>query len=247
MQETETDGPPPAGIARIAALGLTKELASGTQTLRVLDEVDLEIQAGESVAILGPSGSGKSTLLGLLAGLDRPTRGSVRFEGTALEELREDDLALLRRENIGFVFQSFLLLGNLTAHENVRVPMELTGVPRAHERTDELLARVGLADRGHHYPSQLSGGEQQRIALARAFGPKPRLLLADEPTGNLDSQTAEGVLALLVEMREREGTTLVLVTHDPAVAGRAERRIHLAGGRIVRDERNGDAAEAPRP
>jgi len=241
MQENDTDNSP-GGPPRSAVRGLTKELASGRETLRVLDGVDLEIEAGESVAIVGPSGGGKSTLLGLLAGLDRPTRGSVEFDGQALESLNEDELAVLRRENIGFVFQSFLLLGNLTAHENVRVPMELTGVEGAGARTDELLERVALTNRAHHYPSQLSGGEQQRVALARAFGPRPKLLLADEPTGNLDSQTAEGVLALLVELREREGTTLVLVTHDPAVASRAERRIHLSAGRIVRDERDAGPA-----
>ncbi|MFT5052627.1 MAG: putative ABC transport system ATP-binding protein [Chlamydiales bacterium] len=245
MQETDMNGSS-MKRPRSAARGLTKELASGHETLRVLDQVDLEIMAGESVAIVGPSGGGKSTLLGLLAGLDRPTHGSAQFDGHALESMNEDELAILRRENIGFVFQSFLLLGNLTAHENVRVPMELTGVEGARARTDELLERVGLTNRAHHYPSQLSGGEQQRVALARAFGPRPKLLLADEPTGNLDSQTAEGVLALLVELREREGTTLVLVTHDPAVAARAERRIHLAAGRIVLDERDAEPAKEPR-
>ena len=228
-----------AGTPRIGAYGLTKELASGRETLRILDDVNVEIGAGESAAILGPSGSGKSTLLGLLAGLDRPTSGSVRLDGQALEGLDEDALAMLRRAKVGFVFQSFLLLANLTAHENVRVPMELIGVADARARTDELLERVGLSNRGHHYPAQLSGGEQQRVALARAFGPRPSLLLADEPTGNLDSKTAEGVLALLMELREREGTTLVIVTHDPRVAARTERRIELAGGKVVVDERSG--------
>jgi putative ABC transport system ATP-binding protein len=204
--------------------------------LTVLDHVDLRIEAGEFVAILGPSGSGKSTLLGLLAGLDRPSEGSVQLDGVALERLDEDALALMRREKVGFVFQSFQLLSNLTARENILLPMELGGRSGAAARADELLERVGLAERGHHYPSQLSGGEQQRVALARAFGPRPPVLLADEPTGNLDSETGSHALDLLVELREAEGTTLVLVTHDAQVAQRAERRVHLAGGKIVRDE-----------
>jgi putative ABC transport system ATP-binding protein len=227
----------PAGAAppRLECRGLTRTLPSGDRALTILDQVDLAIEAGELVAVLGPSGSGKSTLLGLLAGLDRPTAGSVLVDGRALEGLGEDELALLRRARIGFVFQSFQLLGNLTARENVLVPLELTGFPRARERTDEVLAEVGLADRAHHYPAQLSGGEQQRVALARAFASRPALLLADEPTGNLDSETGERVLALLLDMRARHGTTLVLVTHDPAIAARAERQVHLFGGRVVRD------------
>jgi putative ABC transport system ATP-binding protein len=221
---------------RIECLALGKAFRSGDGELRVLHDIDLAIEPGEFVAILGPSGSGKSTLLGLMAGLDRPSSGSVRLDGVALEALGEDELARLRRGRIGFVFQSFHLFPNLTAHENVRVPLELTGVPHARERTDELLLRVGLAARAQHYPSQLSGGEQQRVALARAFGPRPALVLADEPTGNLDSQTGSAVLELLLEMRERDGTTLVLVTHDPAVAARAVRRVHLQGGAIARIE-----------
>jgi putative ABC transport system ATP-binding protein len=223
--------------------GVSKVLDSGGRPLTVLADIDLAIAPGELVAILGPSGSGKSTLLGLLAGLDRSTTGSVRLEGEALEELDEDALALLRRRRVGFVFQSFQLLGNLTARENVLFPLELCGVPDARARTDAALAEVGLAERGHHYPSQLSGGEQQRVALARAFAPRPALLLADEPTGNLDLETGARILALLLEMRERNGTTLVLVTHDPQVASRAERQVHLLGGRIVRDERR--TAEEP--
>ena len=222
---------------RLLCSGLTRRLPSGSQMLTVLDHVDLRIDAGEFVAILGPSGSGKSTLLGMLAGLDRPTEGSVQLDGVALESLGEDALALLRRDKVGFVFQSFQLLGNLTARENVLLPMELGGRPDARERADELLERVGLADRGHHYPSQLSGGEQQRVALARAFGPRPSVLLADEPTGNLDSETGRRALDLLVGLREAEGATLVLVTHDDQVARVAARRIHLAGGKVVRDER----------
>jgi putative ABC transport system ATP-binding protein len=215
-------------------------MPSGARTLTILDGVDLTIRAGELVAILGPSGSGKSTLLGLLAGLDRPTAGSVRLDGNALENMSEDELALLRRR-VGFVFQSFQLLENLTARENVLVPLELTGVADAAVRADEALAEVGLAERGHHYPAQLSGGEQQRVALARAFAPRPAVLFADEPTGNLDSETGAHVLELLLDMRERNGTTLVLVTHDVTVAARADRQVHLFGGQVVRDELTGAA------
>jgi putative ABC transport system ATP-binding protein len=215
-------------------------MPSGARTLTILDGVDLTIRAGELVAILGPSGSGKSTLLGLLAGLDRPTAGSVRLDGNALESMSEDQLALLRRR-VGFVFQSFQLLENLTARENVLVPLELTGVADAAVRADEALAEVGLAERGHHYPAQLSGGEQQRVALARAFAPRPAVLFADEPTGNLDSETGAHVLELLLDMRERNGTTLVLVTHDVTVAARADRQVHLFGGQVVRDELTGAA------
>lgn len=214
---------------------LTKTLPSGARQLTILDDVNLSIAAGELVAVLGPSGSGKSTLLGLLAGLDRPTSGSVLIEGQPIEGLDEDELALLRRSRIGFVFQSFQLLGNLTARENVLMPLELTGFEGAAERADEVLREVGLADRGHHYPSQLSGGEQQRVAVARAFASRPTLLLADEPTGNLDSETGERVLQLLLEMRERHGTTLVLVTHDQAVASRADRQLRMFGGKLESD------------
>ena len=214
---------------------LTKSLPSGARTLTILDGVDLSITAGELVAVLGPSGSGKSTLLGLLAGLDRPTSGSVLIDGRPIEGLDEDELALLRRARIGFVFQSFQLLGNLTARENVLMPLELTGFEGARARADEVLREVGLEDRAHHYPSQLSGGEQQRVAVARAFASRPALLLADEPTGNLDSETGERVLQLLLDMRERHGTTLVLVTHDQVVAARADRQVHMFGGKLVSD------------
>ena len=216
--------------------GLVKRLPSGSTTLTILDGIDLVVPRGDFLAILGPSGSGKSTLLGLLAGLDRPTEGSVRLDGTPLESLDEDALARLRRRRVGFVFQDFQLLPNLTALENVVFPLELTGVADARERAQEMLRRVGLAARGHHYPTQLSGGEQQRVALARAFAPGPELLLADEPTGNLDAATGREALDLLVEMRESLGATLVLVTHDAAVAKRAARRIHLEAGRIAREE-----------
>ncbi|MCW9078526.1 MAG: ABC transporter ATP-binding protein [Gammaproteobacteria bacterium] len=204
--------------------------------LTILDDIDLDVRRGEFVAVLGPSGSGKSTLLALMAGLDRPSSGEVFFEGERIDRWSEDRLALLRRHKIGFVFQAFQLLGNLTARENVMLPMELLGLSQARRRAEELLGAVGLSERGHHYPSQLSGGEQQRVALARAFAPRPALLLADEPTGNLDGATGRVVLDLLVKMRAEEGATLVLVTHDPAVAELADRRIHLLDGRIEREE-----------
>ena len=223
-------------VPRIELRQLTRKLPSGGRELTILDRVDLTFQAGEFAAVLGPSGSGKSTLLALMAGLDRPTSGEVLIDGTPIQAMSEDGLALLRRHKIGFVFQSFQLLGNLTARENVLLPIELLGQPDPVGRANELLAAVGLADRGHHYPSQLSGGEQQRVALARAFAARPPILLADEPTGNLDGATGRKVLELLTELRRREGTTLVLVTHDPAVAALAGRRIHLLDGRVERDE-----------
>jgi putative ABC transport system ATP-binding protein len=204
--------------------------------LTILDGIELAVRRGEFVAVLGPSGSGKSTLLALMAGLDRPSSGEVLFEGRRIDRWSEDRLALLRRHKIGFVFQSFQLLGTLTARENVLLPMELLGFEDARGRADELLGAVGLSERGHHYPTQLSGGEQQRVALARAFAPRPALLLADEPTGNLDGATGRMLLDMLVAMRAEEGATLVLVTHDPAVAALADRRIHLLDGRIEREE-----------
>jgi len=211
---------------------VTKVLDSGGRPLKVVDSVDLSVEAGEFVAILGPSGSGKSTLLGLMAGLDRPTSGEVWLRDQPLHALDEDHLAILRRRAIGFVFQSFQLLPQLTARENVRLPLELVGAADAGAEADALLAAVGLAERGHHYPSQLSGGEQQRTALARAFAARPDLLLADEPTGNLDSATGGRVLDVLSEMQRARGTTLVLVTHDPAIAERAGRHVHLRDGRV---------------
>ena len=216
--------------------GVGRRLPSGGRMLTILNAVDLDVRRGEFVAVLGPSGSGKSTLLALMAGLDRPSSGEVLFEGERIDAWSEDRLALLRRHKIGFVFQAFQLLGNLTARENVMLPMELLGLSQARRRAEELLGAVGLSERGHHYPSQLSGGEQQRVALARAFAPRPALLLADEPTGNLDGATGRVVLDLLVKMRAEEGATLVLVTHDPAVAELADRRIHLLDGRIEREE-----------
>jgi putative ABC transport system ATP-binding protein len=213
--------------------GVTRTLQSGSARLTVLDAVDLRIETRALVAIVGPSGSGKSTLLGLLAGLDRPSAGSVLVEGVPIEALDEDALSLLRRERLGFVFQNFQLLGNLTARENVLLPLELNRIPDARERCDELLLRVGLGARGHHYPAQLSGGEQQRVALARAFAPRPRILLADEPTGNLDVRTGASILELLFELREAYGSTLVIVTHDEQLARRADRIVRLEAGRIV--------------
>src|SRR3954464_6176992 len=234
----------PMNPFRIELRQLTRKLPSGERELTILDHVDLSIGAGDFVAVLGPSGSGKSTLLALMAGLDRPTSGEIRIDGAPIQAMSEDELALLRRHKIGFVFQSFQLLSNLTARENVLLPIELLGLSNPFARADELLAAVGLADRGHHYPSQLSGGEQQRVALARAFAARPPILLADEPTGNLDGATGRRILELLTELRAREGTTLVLVTHDPAVAALAGRQIHLLDGRVECDER---AAVVPAP
>ena len=225
-----------APAPRIALRDLSKRLPSGARMVTILDHVNLSVQAGEFVAILGPSGSGKSTLLALMAGLDRPTEGEVLLDGRPIHALSEDELALLRLRGIGFVFQSFQLLGNLTAEENVLLPLELSGAGDADSRARDLLRAVGLAERGHHYPSQLSGGEQQRVALARAFATRPALLLADEPTGNLDGATGEIVLGLLERLRRDEGSTLVLVTHDPAIAARADRLIFLRDGAIEREE-----------
>jgi len=231
-------------VPRILLRSLTRRLPSGGRTITILEDVSLSILPGEFVAILGPSGSGKSTLLALMAGLDRPTSGEVRIDGEPVHSMPEDALALMRRRKIGFVFQSYQLLGNLTARENIMLPMELLDRPRAAERAGELLSMIGLGERGHHYPSQLSGGEQQRVALARAFAAEPPVLLADEPTGNLDSSTGASVLEILVRLRERHGTTLVLVTHDPAVAALAGRLIHLRDGRVERDEAPEPAAAA---
>jgi putative ABC transport system ATP-binding protein len=226
-------------VPSLLCRSVTRRLRSGAQEITVLDRVDLQVEPGELVAIVGPSGSGKSTLLGLLAGLDRVNEGSVAVEGVALESLDERALAQLRRERFGFVFQDFQLLGSLTARENVLLPLELARVPDAARRCEDVLASVGLARRMHHYPAQLSGGEQQRVALARAFAARPRILLADEPTGNLDGKTGAAILALLLELRAREGTTLVVVTHDERVAERADRRVRLESGRVVHEDGDG--------
>jgi putative ABC transport system ATP-binding protein len=207
----------------------------------VLKDITLEIAAGSVVAIVGPSGSGKTTLLALLAGLDRPTAGEVWVDGRNLAALDEDALARFRGEQVGFVFQSFHLIPTLTARENVQVPLELRG-EEAETRARELLARVGLEGREHHYPAQLSGGEQQRVAVARAFSNRPKLLFADEPTGNLDQQTGATVIELLLELNREFGTTTVLVTHDIELARRAERVIRLLDGRVVADEAGGARA-----
>ena len=204
--------------------------------LTIVDGIDLTVAPGEFLAVLGPSGSGKSTLLALMAGLDRPSDGEVVIDGRPIQNLSEDDLAVFRLHTVGFVFQSFQLLGNLTARENVLLPLELAEAPNAPARADALLSAVGLAERGHHYPSQLSGGEQQRVALARAFGPRPPILMADEPTGNLDRASGEVVLRTMEALRHEQGTTIVLVTHDAEVAARADRSVHLRDGRVERIE-----------
>lgn len=206
---------------------LSKSFVSAGRPLQVLRDVDLTLERGDSLAVLGPSGSGKSTLLALIAGLDNPTRGQVWIDGRSVHDRSEDELALLRRHHVGFVFQSFQLLGNRTARENVMLPLELLGRPDAGASASRLLDEVGLADRAHHYPSQLSGGEQQRVALARAFANEPALLLADEPTGNLDRANGANILHLIGELRRTSRTTLVVVTHDPVVAEIADRRARL--------------------
>lgn len=216
--------------------GITKILSSGGKPLTILDDINLTVEPGEFVAILGPSGSGKSTMLGLMAGLDRPTEGEILFQGRPIQGLSEDQLALLRRDHIGFVFQSFQLLGHMTARENIQIPLDLRRVPNSRDRADALLDAVGLSKRGHHYPTQLSGGEQQRVALARAFAAEPTMLLADEPTGNLDSKTGRAILGILTNLLRTQGSTLVLVTHDPAITEYADRAIYLKDGRIDRDE-----------
>lgn len=226
----------------IQVSALTKSIPTATHRVDILRGIDLEIAAGEFVAIMGPSGSGKSTLLGLLAGLDSPTSGRIILDGEDITGLNEDRMALLRGRKVGFVFQSYHLLPTLTAEENVLLPYELTGGnggtgTSGPKRARELLESVGLLDRRDHYPIQLSGGEQQRVALARAFMVRPPILLADEPTGNLDTQNGQHVLELLISLNQREGTTLVLVTHDAALSARASRRITLRDGRIVSDER----------
>jgi putative ABC transport system ATP-binding protein len=221
----------------LIARNLTKEFDSGAHHLTVLRDVTFEIAQGEFIAVVGPSGSGKTTLLGLLAGLDTPTRGQVILDGTDITNLSEDARARLRGEKVGFVFQTFQLIPTLTALENVQVPLELRGERHAESRAKELLGRVGLADRVEHLPTQLSGGEQQRVALARAFANRPRILFADEPTGNLDGTTGERIVALLEELNSEAGSTIVLVTHDVALAERARRLIRLRDGVVVEDRK----------
>ena len=208
-------------------------MQSGASDLVILREIDLDVTRGEAVAVVGASGSGKSTLLAILAGLDTPTSGEVALDGASLTALDEDARARLRAMNVGFVFQSFQLLASLTALENVMLPLELANDADAEARAREILGRVGLGERLHHYPRHLSGGEQQRVALARAFVVRPKLLLADEPTGSLDADSGAEVITLLFEMNREFGTTLVLVTHDEGLAKRCSRIVRLAGGRIV--------------
>ncbi len=214
--------------------GLTQTYLSGGQPLTVLKDITFALEDGAFLAIVGPSGSGKTTLLGLLAGLDLPSAGTVWLDGADLTVMTEDERARTRSAKIGFVFQSFQLIPTLTARENVQVPLELRGEP-SKARAEELLDQVGLGNRMDHYPAQLSGGEQQRVALARAVSVRPKILFADEPTGNLDARTGRTIIDLILELNEAEGTTLVLVTHDHDIASRARRTIRLSDGRIVED------------
>ncbi len=228
----------------IRAAALTKIVQSGEEPLTILDNVSFEVAPGATMAIVGASGSGKTTLLGLLAGLDGPTSGEVFIDGVALSGLDQDGCAALRQRLLGFVFQSFQLLPALTALENVMLPLELASAPDAGDRARSWLARVGLARRTTHYPRQLSGGEQQRVAIARAFVGEPKILMADEPTGNLDGTTGIEVADLMFRLNREHGTTLILVTHDVGLAGRCGRRLSLAVGRVIADERVASAPDA---
>ena len=223
---------------------VTKTVRSGTEDLTILDEVSIDIAGGQFVAVTGASGSGKSTLLGLIAGLDAPTSGRIVVDGDEITEMGEDQLARLRSEKVGFIFQSFHLIPSLTAYENILIPMEILGLPDVRTRADELLHQVDLVNRGHHYPSELSGGEQQRVAIARAFANSPKILLADEPTGNLDTKNGQHIFDLMKDLHRQNDVTLILVTHDAALAGQAQRRIVLADGRVVSDELSRRDAEA---
>ena len=214
---------------------VSKSYGTPDHRLKVLDDIHFEIHAGDSVAIIGPSGSGKTTLLGLCAGLDRPTEGSILLNGIPLESLDEDQRARVRNQHVGFVFQNFQLLPTLTALENVMVPMELQGVKNIRSHALELLGKVGLSNRQDHYPVQLSGGEQQRVSIARAFSNRPRILFADEPTGNLDAENSELIERLLFDLNREAGTTLVVVTHNPELAAKTGRIISLKGGRVISD------------
>jgi putative ABC transport system ATP-binding protein len=231
----------------LIARDVTKEYLSGGQKLAVLRDVSFTIREGEFVAIVGPSGSGKTTLLGLLAGLDTPTRGTVLLDESDLTRLSENDRARLRGEKVGFVFQTFQLIPTLTALENVQVPLELRGSPGAVERARDLINRVGLSGRGHHFPTQLSGGEQQRVAIARAFANSPKILFADEPTGNLDHATGQRIFDLLHHLNADEGSTIVLVTHDSTLAARASRVIRLLDGAVVEDTGSSAVADLVSP
>jgi putative ABC transport system ATP-binding protein len=219
----------------LSVQNLSKFYSSGGKNLTVLDNVSFNIEEGDTFSIVGPSGSGKTTLLGLCAGLDRASSGSVELNGIRLDDLDEDERALVRNQFVGFIFQNFQLIPTLTALENVMVPLELRGEKNIRQRSLDLLERVGLADRHHHYPTQLSGGEQQRVSLARAFSNRPKILFADEPTGNLDTETGEIVEHLLFELNKEAGTTLVLVTHDLELAEKTNRIIRFKGGLVVSD------------
>ncbi len=240
MTQTPPDGPLPPDASRapiIAVEHVYKSVTDSTGTLDILRDIHFSLAPRETVAIVGASGSGKSTLLSIIAGLDTPTRGTVRLAGQDLFAVGEDERAALRARQVGFVFQSFQLMGNLTALENVMLPLELAGRRDARAAATEMLARVGLAERLGHYPKVLSGGEQQRVALARAFVVRPAVLLADEPTGSLDFATGEKVMALMFDLNREQGTTLVLVTHDRAIAALCQRRLTVEAGRIAADER----------
>jgi putative ABC transport system ATP-binding protein len=215
---------------------VSKVYRSGNRELKVLDEVNLAVQESSTMAIVGPSGSGKTTLLGLCAGLDRSSTGTVELHETLLNKLNEDQLAAVRNKYVGFIFQNFQLMPTLTAIENVMVPLELRGERNIRDRSMELLKKVGLADRSHHYPTQLSGGEQQRVSLARAFSNRPQILFADEPTGNLDAETSETVVKLLFDLNREAGTTLILVTHDVELASKTQRIVRIKGGKVISDE-----------
>lgn len=214
---------------------VSKIYKSGDRSLTVLDRISFSVEAGSTMAIVGPSGSGKTTLLGLCAGLDRSTSGKVQLHETRLDGLSEDQLAAVRNKYVGFIFQNFQLMPTLTALENVMVPLELRGEKNIRPVALDLLDKVGLADRSHHYPTQLSGGEQQRVSLARAFSNKPQILFADEPTGNLDAETSEKVVKLLFDLNREAGTTLVVVTHDLELAAKTQRIIKIKGGKIISD------------
>ncbi len=212
---------------------VSKIYQSGSKTVQVLDEINFDVKEGKTMAIVGPSGSGKTTLLGLCAGLDSVSEGSVTLNNVLLNKLNEDELALVRNKFVGFVFQNFQLIPTLTALENVMVPLELRGIKGANEISEDLLGRVGLEDRMDHYPTQLSGGEQQRVAIARAFSNNPRILFADEPTGNLDEETGKAIENLLFEINKEKGTTLIIVTHDIDLANKTDQIIRLKGGKIA--------------
>ena len=214
---------------------VTKTVRSGTEDLTILNDVSVEIPDGQFVAVTGASGSGKSTLLGLIAGLDAPTSGSILIDTDEITSLGEDTLARIRSEKIGFVFQSFHLIPSLTAYENILIPMEILGLPNVQERASALLDQVDLTNRGHHYPAELSGGEQQRVAIARAFANSPKILLADEPTGNLDTKNGQHIFDLMKDLHRQNAVTLILVTHDATLAGQAQRRIVLTDGQVSSD------------